>query len=348
MSQNVIQPSFAGGELSSKLYGRVDQAQYRIGCRKLQNFFVHPAGAASNRPGTEFVGEIIDSAIRGRLIPFQFSTQQTYVLEFGDRKLRIIRNGGYVLETPIAITGILQSDPVTIQAANSFAEDDDVYLSGIAGMTRLNNRRFKVSGATSGSFQLRGVSGADLPIYGGGGTAARVYTVASPYAASDLRPDPASNNPGVKYTQSADVMTFCHPSYPPYDLSRTGDAAWSFAAVSFAPQVARPTGLALSLAATGSTTYRYKVTAVNADGTEESLPGQGSGTGIAAISKANPAVVTTTSAHGLSTGDEIYIPSAPGMAEVQGRNFLVAVVNTTSYSLRKLDNSNVDSTNYGT
>lgn len=72
-----IQPSFAAGELSPFLYGRVDLAKFKVGARTLRNFFVHAHGGASNRPGTRFVGEVDDSAKRHRLIPFQFRTLPT-------------------------------------------------------------------------------------------------------------------------------------------------------------------------------------------------------------------------------------------------------------------------------
>ena len=88
----VIQPSFAAGELSPFLYGRVDLAKFRVGARTLRNFFVHAHGGASNRPGTRFIGEVDDSAKRCRLIPFQFRTLpagQTYVLVFGDKSMQV-------------------------------------------------------------------------------------------------------------------------------------------------------------------------------------------------------------------------------------------------------------------
>ena len=55
----LIQPSFAAGELSPFLHGRVDLAKFHVGARTLQNFFVHPHGGASNRPGTRFIGEVM-------------------------------------------------------------------------------------------------------------------------------------------------------------------------------------------------------------------------------------------------------------------------------------------------
>ena len=104
---NVIQPSFAAGELSPFLYGRIDLAKFHVGARTMQNFFVHPHGGASNRPGTRYVGEVDDSTKRHRLIPFQFRTLpagQTYALVFGDKTMQVVlfNNGapGFVEDTP--------------------------------------------------------------------------------------------------------------------------------------------------------------------------------------------------------------------------------------------------------
>jgi hypothetical protein len=102
-----LQPSFGAGELSPFLYGRVDLAKFHVGARTMENFFVHPHGGASNRAGTRFVGEVDNSAIRHRLIPFQFRTLpagQTYALVFGDKTMQVVyfNNGqpGFVQDAP--------------------------------------------------------------------------------------------------------------------------------------------------------------------------------------------------------------------------------------------------------
>ncbi len=104
---NTLQPSFAAGELSPFLYGRADMAKFHVGARTMQNFFVHPHGGASNRPGTQFVGEVDDSTKRHRLIPFQFRTLpagQCYALLFGDKTMQVVmfNNGapGFVESSP--------------------------------------------------------------------------------------------------------------------------------------------------------------------------------------------------------------------------------------------------------
>ena len=41
-----------------KLSGRTDFNKYSSGCKTLQNFLVHPQGAATRRVGTQFIAEV--------------------------------------------------------------------------------------------------------------------------------------------------------------------------------------------------------------------------------------------------------------------------------------------------
>jgi len=89
--------SFVSGELGSKLDGRTDFAKYNTGAKTLQNFSIHPQGAATRRVGTQFIAEVKDSTKKTRLIPFEFSTTQTYVLEFGNQYIRFYKDKGQIL-----------------------------------------------------------------------------------------------------------------------------------------------------------------------------------------------------------------------------------------------------------
>lgn len=91
------QPSFTAGELSPALWARVDLAKYAVGLKTAKNVFIHPHGGVSNRAGLEFIGEVKTSANATRLIPFQFNTEQTYVLEFGNLYMRVYKDGAVVL-----------------------------------------------------------------------------------------------------------------------------------------------------------------------------------------------------------------------------------------------------------
>lgn len=155
----MILPSFAAGEISPALHGRVDLAKYQVGLATCLNWFIHPFGGASTRAGTAFVGEAVDAAVRSRLVPFQFSTIETYVLEFAHQKMRVIRDGGYVLEAAVAIAGITNATTglVTTAAPHGFANGDHVWIDGVQGMVEVNRRRFTVTAATATSFQLVGI-----------------------------------------------------------------------------------------------------------------------------------------------------------------------------------------------
>ena len=88
--------SFASGELSPRLMGRTDSPKYATGCEVMENFMALPHGGAKRRGGTRFINEVKNSAHTTRLIPFEFSVDQTYVLEFGNNYIRFYTNGGQV------------------------------------------------------------------------------------------------------------------------------------------------------------------------------------------------------------------------------------------------------------
>jgi hypothetical protein len=89
--------NFTGGELSPRLDGRNDLAKYATGCKTLENMIIFPHGSAARRSGTQFVAEVKDSSKETRLIPFEFSTTQTYILEFGDQYIRFYKDNGQIL-----------------------------------------------------------------------------------------------------------------------------------------------------------------------------------------------------------------------------------------------------------
>ncbi|MEA2035993.1 MAG: hypothetical protein U9O94_00685, partial [Nanoarchaeota archaeon] len=65
---------------------------------RLENFLVTQQGAIKRRQGTRFINEVKDSTKEVRLIPFEFSNEQTYMLEFGDGYIRFYKDGGIILD----------------------------------------------------------------------------------------------------------------------------------------------------------------------------------------------------------------------------------------------------------
>jgi hypothetical protein len=91
-----IRLTFSGGEISPLALSRADLEKYYTSVETLENFITTPWGPAERRSGTRFVAEVKTSSKKTRIINFQFSTSQAYILEFGDLYMRVYRNGGQV------------------------------------------------------------------------------------------------------------------------------------------------------------------------------------------------------------------------------------------------------------
>ncbi|KAF0235059.1 MAG: hypothetical protein FD177_218 [Desulfovibrionaceae bacterium] len=93
-----LQASFTAGRISPRLYGRVDLAKYQTGLAECRNMVLMPHGGVTRRTGTIFVRETKTSSKKARLVPFEFSTSQAYMLEFGDLYMRVYKDNGIVLD----------------------------------------------------------------------------------------------------------------------------------------------------------------------------------------------------------------------------------------------------------
>ena len=108
-----LQRSFAGGEMSPEMFGRIDDVKYQTGAATMKNFVATPQGPAENRPGFGFVREVKDSTKKTRLIPFTYSTTQTMVIELSPGYIRFHTQGA-----------TLMSGGVPYEIANPYAEAD--------------------------------------------------------------------------------------------------------------------------------------------------------------------------------------------------------------------------------
>lgn len=336
-----IQPSMSRGELSEGLQGRVDTALYRVALKTARNVVIHATGGASKRPPLKFVAPVKDHTYAPRLIPFKFTNGDEYVLEFGDQYIRFVRADNHVTEDALVVSGATQADPcvITTSTAHGYSNGDEVFIDAIVGMTELNGRRFVIANATSTTFQLTDqLTGADIDAtgytaYSSAGTVAKIYEIASPYAIADVDK--------IKYSQTADVVRLAHPDYKVRELTRSAANSWAIAEAFFGTGTARPNGLSITENSSGSATVAYKVTAIDADTGEESLAGiWGTVATVSNITQANPAVVTTSSAHNFSTDDDVHIFGVTGMDELSGRDFRINVLSSTTFELVGEDSTN--------
>ena len=267
----IIQPSLAGGEVSSAIATRVDIDKFKSSLTACENFMVQQHGGVTKRPGFKFVAEVRDSTLATRIIPFSFNTEQTYVLEFGNLYMRVHKDGEQVLETGTdkAISAITRANPpVVTTATHSYTTGQEVYLSGIVGMTQLNGRNFKITVLSSTTFSLQNLAGTNIDAsaytaWSSAGTSYRVYTMTTVYTTAQLW--------DLKYAQTADEMTITHASHPVKTLTRTGHSAWTLTSDTFAPTQAAPTSGSVTPDSGSSVTERYQITAVNDETGEESL-----------------------------------------------------------------------------
>jgi hypothetical protein len=287
MTEDFIKTSFAGGELSPSLSGRVEIDKYRVGAAVMRNFYVDPQGGASTRPGTSLVGmcKLYAGNPKPCLIPFIFNSDQAYMLEFHSNKMRVIYRGNYVLETAKVITAVTKGAATVITAtAHGFSVGDFVVILNTTGMNRpngisgLNTRTFYVGAATANTVTLYEFGRVDVGDYVpvassswsswiSGGTIQRVYEVASPYAGADLF--------ALNYTQSADVLTVVHPDFPAYDVKRIAQTNWQIVQQTYGAALGPPTDATATavnnIPANPQYFYAYVVTTVDQEG-RESVP----------------------------------------------------------------------------
>jgi len=222
---STIVTNFQSGEFSPRLEGRIDLQKYSSGTQELTNMLVFPQGGVTRRPGTYYAGTSKDGG-KVRLIPFEFSDEQAYILEFGANYIRFFKDGGILTETVKNITAITKANPaVATSNSHGFSNGDRVFISGVVGMTEVNNREFTVAGATTNTFELSGINSSAFTTYSSGGTAGKIVEVTTTYSVTDIFE--------INYTQSADVLFLAHKDHEPAKLTRTTATSFTLADIDF-------------------------------------------------------------------------------------------------------------------
>lgn len=265
MSVQVLQSSFTNGEVGTSLWSRTDNAKYASSLRKLENYLIYPHGRVETRGGTKFGLETKYSTTKkSRIVKFEFSRVQTYFLEFGDQYIRFHKDEAIITSSTKNISGATRANPCVITAtSHGFSNGDYVVIEGVVGMTRLNGRQFKIANVATHTFELQDMEGNNInasgyPDYVSGGTASKIYEIASPYLEADL--------PALwVQAQSFDVLNICHPNYDERTLTRTGHAAWTLNTITFGSSISAPT---ISVTGGVAGIKNYVLTAVAENGDE--------------------------------------------------------------------------------
>ena len=96
-----IQSNFSTGELDPLLRSRIELDQYNNALAKATNVLIQPQGGLRRRPGTKHILELPNSSTPSagngvRLVPFQFSVSDSYMLCFTHQRMYVIKNGAVI------------------------------------------------------------------------------------------------------------------------------------------------------------------------------------------------------------------------------------------------------------
>lgn len=328
------QRSMARGAIAPSMYGRVDLAQYATGLRTCRNSFIMRQGGGKNRSGTKFSNQYKDSKIT-KLIGFDSGTN-SFVLIFGDLYMRVVKDNSLVTLPSEVISGATQASQCVLTiTGHTLSVNDEIHVEGVVGMVQLNNRNFKITNTTATTVDIAYVNGTAVDSTGydayiSDGTSAEIFEIVTIYPEADLTL--------LKDVQSVDVMTLTHQNHPVQELRRVTDTNWTIADKSFTPETGFPeNGTAVAGGAGGPQEQVYKVTAINADNFEESLPGLEPIKTITGASQANP-VVLTVAAHLYVAGDTVAPRDIVGMIELNDRRFTVGtVLSVNTFELKDED-----------
>lgn len=92
-----VKTNFTAGCIGRNLYGRGDLSIFENGARTLENVIIHPTGGVSRRRGLAYIDRIDRKA---RLIPFEFNTEQTYLICISADEVRVYRDGACIKTLP--------------------------------------------------------------------------------------------------------------------------------------------------------------------------------------------------------------------------------------------------------
>lgn len=130
-----IQTNFSTGELDPLLRARVDLTAYANALEKATNVVCQPQGGIRRRPGTKYITALPNSSTESagngvRLVEFEFSTSDSYMLCFTHHRMYIFKNkalitningsGNPYLDTSsVGLTGSALANVVWTQSADT-------------------------------------------------------------------------------------------------------------------------------------------------------------------------------------------------------------------------------------
>ena len=138
----LVHTNFTAGELTPKMWGRVDVARYQNGAEIIENGWPVIHGGVQKRWGALYHYRAKNYNKRGRLVPFVFSRTQAYMLEFGDGYMRVHVDAGVILSAPSTPYEIATPYTEAMLDAIDFTQAADTMLIWHDGVHPKRLRRF--------------------------------------------------------------------------------------------------------------------------------------------------------------------------------------------------------------
>jgi hypothetical protein len=196
-----IQTNFTTGELDPLARARVDLKAYENALEKAKNVICQPQGGVTRRPGTKFINELGGTPADGvRLIAFEFSTDDSYMLAFTTNRMYVYKNKAlitninasgnpYLDTTGFGLTGTHMDHLVWTQSADTLI------------IVHEDQRPIKiVRGASDSSWTISNITLDSVPQY--------AFTIATSNPAATLTPSDVSGK--ITLTASTGVFTSGH------------------------------------------------------------------------------------------------------------------------------------------
>ena len=187
MSRSVtLQTNFTTGEIDPLLTSRIDINQYYNGLDKARNVLIQPQGGVVRRPGLEYVDTIPSAANPQngcRLVPFEFSTSQSYMLLFVNNRMYIYKNK--VLVTNINASG---NDYLTTTISSSYINFMDYAQSADTLIVVHEDMQPKqiTRGASDSTWTISDITFEYIPQY--------AFTISTTSGAHNLTPSEVDGN----------------------------------------------------------------------------------------------------------------------------------------------------------
>lgn len=200
----LLQPAFTGGEISAEVANRVDLDKYQFAVLQAYNCLIKPHGPIYRRPGMKYMARTKYSDKACILVPFNGADNTDYLLEIGEKYIRVHKNGLYInIEVVTPYTADMLQDLRFVQSADTmfiasgkypvkqlarysdtdwrFADfeitdmyfDESTSLESYSGISYTVPGTYQFQPTVTGEYQL------DIAGGGGGGGGAAKYRVKS-------------------------------------------------------------------------------------------------------------------------------------------------------------------------